>query len=102
LLLSQILQELGWEPLKPSGGVSLLASPKAYKGKQIAYETSLGQTTSVELDNVNITQVIFDCTKLRLISSNIPGFIQFGFSLQEEHYLRAIGALRKFQGMVKW
>ena len=90
-------------PLKPLGGVSLLASPKTYEGKQITYKTTLGSTKMLELDNDNIIKVISDCTNLHLTrssSSSIPGHIQFGFSLPEEEYCRAIEALREFQRMV--
>ena len=101
LLFWQMLGKFGWVPLKPLGGVSLLASPKAYEGKRITYKTSLGSTQMLELDNDNIVKVISDCTNLHLSrSSGIPGYIQFGFSLQEEEYCRAVEALREFQGMV--
>ena len=79
----------------------MIARPIAYQGKQIAYNNASGSTESFELDDVDkIRKAIFSSTKLHLSSSNIAGYVQFGFSLPEEDYLKAVEALRTFQGMV--
>ena len=83
------------------GGVSLIARPTAYEGKQIAYNNGSGSTETFKLNNVDsIKDAIFSATKLHLDTSNIQGYIQFGFSLPEEDYLKAVEALKAFQGMV--
>lgn len=99
-LLCQVLQDYGWEPLKPSGGVSLIARPAAYEGKSVSYKKCDGSTSEVKLDSDTIVTVIFDVTGLQLSKSTatcIPGYCQFGFSLREPEFSKALEALKKIK-----
>jgi methionine S-methyltransferase len=87
--------------VKPLGGVSLIARPTAYEGKQINYDNGSGPAETFTLDGVDtIKNAIFSITKLHLQASNIQGYIRFGFSLPEEDYGKAVEALKTFRKMV--
>ncbi|KAI5072948.1 hypothetical protein GOP47_0013054 [Adiantum capillus-veneris] len=98
--LCQVLQDSGWEPVKPSGGVSLIARPVAYEGKKFCYKKLDGLTTEIELCSSNIMKAILDVTKFHFSntsSSCIPGYCQFGFSLKEQDFLNCLDALKKMK-----
>lgn len=96
-LLCQVLQDCGWEPLEPLGGVSLIARPVAYEGKSVSYKNNGGSIAELGLDTDNIRMAILDMTRLRLRSSIcIPGYCEFGFALGEQDFKKAIDALKRF------
>lgn len=103
-LLCQVLQDCGWEPLKPSGGVSLIARPAAYDGKIVVNKKCNGSISEVKLDGDTIVPAVFDVTGLQLnksSSTGIPGHCQFGFSLGEPEFAKALEALKRMKEVAK-
>lgn len=100
--LCQVLRETGWQPLEPSGGVSLIAQPVAYEGKSLRCKKADGSTAEIELGSSNIMAAISDVTNFHFGGSTscIRGHCQFGFSLKEPDFLNALEALKKLNEVI--
>jgi|GEM_PF-498696 len=96
--LSRVLEECGWEPLAPEGGLFLVARPRAYLGKTIEVETDRGPAT-LELDAQSITQALFWSERLLVngdVWTGIPGWCRFAFAVEEAELAEGIERLRRF------
>ncbi|BBN19534.1 hypothetical protein MPTK1_8g11490 [Marchantia polymorpha subsp. ruderalis] len=97
-LLQKVLLECGWEVIMPSSGISMVASPASYYGKDISHEAS-GAVEKIKLDNKNFTDVLVETTGLHVSSSawtGIPDYVRFVISVKEEDFQKALRCIKSF------
>jgi methionine S-methyltransferase len=91
----------GWTPLRPRGGLFLVARPSAYLGKRFRWPRSDG-ATEVVLDADTIVRALFESTGLLINGATwtgLPGFCRFVHSVAEADFERALRCLAKFQSL---
>ncbi|CAI5472737.1 unnamed protein product [Closterium sp. Yama58-4] len=107
--LCQVLSSCGWDPIRPEGGIFLVARPTAYEGKQFTYQppSTNGdqepQPLRVTLDSVNISEALFSTTGLMINNSDwtsIPGYCRFVLLLDDHRFNLALQCLDKFHKLV--
>ncbi|CAI5936745.1 unnamed protein product [Closterium sp. NIES-64] len=107
--LCQVLSSCGWDPIRPEGGIFLVARPTAYEGKQFTYQppSTNGdqepQPVTVTLDSVNISEALFSTTGLMINNSDwtsIPGYCRFVLLLDDHRFTLALQCLDKFHKLV--
>ena len=95
--LNQVLQELGWRVLAPSGGLFLVASPERYLGKNL-----LVGTTTYCLSGSNINEALYYSVGLLInneVWTGIPGYCRFVLSVEEATFEAGLQKLRAFDGL---
>ncbi|CAI5473750.1 unnamed protein product [Closterium sp. Yama58-4] len=97
--LCQVLSTCGWDPIRPEGGIFLVARPTAYEGKQFTYQppSTNGdqepQPVTVTLDSVNISEALFSSTGLMINNSDwtsIPGYCRFVLLVDDHRFNLAL------------
>ena len=86
----------GWTPLRPRGGLFLVARPTAYLGKRL-------RGTETPLDADNIVPALFESTGLLINGATwtgLPGHCRFVHSVADEDFERALKCLAQFQSLV--
>ncbi|CAI7805078.1 unnamed protein product [Closterium sp. NIES-54] len=109
--LCQVLSTCGWNPIRPEGGIFLVARPTAYEGKQLTYQppSTNGdqepQPVTVTLDSVNISEALFSTTGLMINNSDwtsIPGYCRFVLLLDDHCFTLALQCLDKRRERSWW
>ena len=86
----------GWTPLRPRGGLFLVARPTAYLGKRL-------RGTETPLDADNIVAALFESTGLLINGATwtgLPGYCRFVHSVADEDFERALKCLAQFQSLI--
>ncbi|GJP39522.1 hypothetical protein CLOM_g23885 [Closterium sp. NIES-68] len=107
--LCQVLSTCGWDPIRPEGGIFLVARPTAYEGKQLTYQPPStngdqeAQPVTVTLNSVTISEALFSTTGLMINNSDwtsIPGYCRFVLLLDDHRFNLALHHLHKFHKLV--
>ncbi|WP_027003972.1 aminotransferase class I/II-fold pyridoxal phosphate-dependent enzyme [Hugenholtzia roseola] len=116
--LGEVLEETGWEVVKPMGGLFMVAKPSFYLGKKlsltwlqkIAQKEEKGDKNPKKiekfyiLDSHNISEAIFYSTGLLLNNAQwtgIPLHCRFVLSVEEATFEAALLALEDFYAKVR-
>ncbi|KAL6964507.1 mitochondrial metal transporter [Sarracenia purpurea var. burkii] len=100
--LKETLESCGWEVLESHAGVSMVAKPSAYLGKNI---TLKGDSIAFEakLEDSNIREVVLKATGLCINSASwtgIPGYCRFTIALEGSEFERALACIAKFYSFI--
>nr|Q9SWR3.1 RecName: Full=Methionine S-methyltransferase; AltName: Full=AdoMet:Met S-methyltransferase [Wollastonia biflora]AAD49573.1 methionine S-methyltransferase [Wollastonia biflora] len=101
--LKETLENCGWEVIEARGGVSVIAKPSAYLGKNIKLEKD-GSTWVTKLDGTNIREAMLRATGLCINGpswTGIPDYCRFTFALEDGDFDRALDCIVKFNQLVK-
>ncbi len=96
--LVAVLADCGWEPLRPSGGLFLVARPGAYLGRKLEVATSMG-LREWTLDSENIAEAMFWGVDLMINDSRwtgIPEHCRFVLSVVEDVFEEGLRRIRAF------
>ncbi|CAA2991611.1 Methionine S-methyltransferase [Olea europaea subsp. europaea] len=100
--LKETLEDCGWEVLEAQAGVSIVAKPSAYLGKNVKIKND-SSTRVIKLDDSNIREAMLLSTGLCINSAvwtGIPGYCRFTFALEESDFKRALDCITKFKSIV--
>lgn len=96
--LTAVLQESGWKPIMPQGGLFLVAKPIAFLGKTLSYkQEEIPQETIIDGDT--ITKVLFSRVGLTINSATwtgLPDYCRFVLSVSETDFQEALARIRQF------
>lgn len=98
----QTLETSGWEVLEAQAGVSIVAKPSAYLGKNVKLKNG-ASTREIKLDDSNIREAMLLSTGLCINSAawtGIPGYCRFTIALEESDFKRALDCITKFQSII--
>ncbi|KAL5704795.1 methionine S-methyltransferase [Ranunculus cassubicifolius] len=96
--LKETLKSNGWDVVECYGGVSMVAKPSSYLGKNLkleAFEAKLGDS--------NIREAMLKSTGLCINSGSwtgIPGYCRFTVALEEKEFEQALECITKFHKAV--
>ncbi|KAL5704794.1 methionine S-methyltransferase [Ranunculus cassubicifolius] len=96
--LKETLKSNGWDVVECYGGVSMVAKPSSYLGKNLkleAFEDKLGDS--------NIREAMLKSTGLCINSGSwtgIPGYCRFTVALEEKEFEQALECITKFHKAV--
>ena len=96
--LTEVLQECGWTPIMPQGGLFLVAKPDAFLGKTLSYEQEEIKQETV-IDGNSITTVLFSLVGLTINSATwtgLPDYCRFVLSVSETNFQEVLKRIRKF------
>ena len=96
--LTQVLQECGWIPIIPQGGLFLVAKPHAFLGKTLSYERD-GIKQKIAIDGDSITNILFSQVGLTINSATwtgLPNYCRFVLSVSEPKFQEALTRIRQF------
>lgn len=96
--LSACLTRCEWGVLPPAGGLFLVATPRAYFGKQIVLAEA-----QITLTNENIAATIFSATGLAINGSEwtgIPGYCRFVLSVSEAEFEAGLEKIAAFYELI--
>ena len=96
--LTEVLQEYGWTPIMPQGGLFLVAKPNAFLGKTLSYEQEEIKQETV-IDGDSITTVLFSRVGLTINSATwtgLPNYCRFVLSVSETEFQEALKRIRQF------
>lgn len=99
--LKETLEKCGWEVVKCSGGVSVVAKPSAYLNKVV--KMSAGGANEVKLDDSTMREAIVKTTGLCINSGSwtgIAGYCRFTIALEESEFERALDCIVKFKSVI--
>ena len=97
-LLTTTLQESGWTPIIPQGGLFMVAKPSAFLGKTLSYEQD-GQKYKTVIDGDSIATVLFSTVGLNINSAtwtSLPNYCRFVLSGSETKFQGALQRIREF------
>ncbi len=97
-LLTTTLQESGWTPIIPQGGLFLVAKPSAFLGKTLSYEED-GKKYETVIDGDTIATVLFSTVGLNINSAtwtSLPNYCRFVLSVSETKFQGALQRIREF------
>ncbi|CAA3030521.1 methionine S-methyltransferase [Olea europaea subsp. europaea] len=100
--LKETLETSGWEVLEAQAGVSIVAKPSAYLGKNVKLKNG-ASTREIKLDDSNIREAMLLSTGLCINSAawtGIPGYCRFTIALEESDFKRALDCITKFQSII--
>ncbi|KAA8536634.1 hypothetical protein F0562_029112 [Nyssa sinensis] len=100
--LKETLENCGWEVLDAHAGVSMVAKPSAYLGKNIKLKVD-ATACAAKLDDSNIREVMLKATGLCINSSSwtgIPGYCRFTIALEDSEFERALDCIVKFKSVI--
>ncbi|KAL8254966.1 hypothetical protein R6Q59_033187 [Mikania micrantha] len=101
--LKETLENCGWEVIEAHGGVSLIAKPSTYIGKNIKLEKD-GSMWETKLNDTNIREAMLRATGLCINGpswTGIPGYCRFTFALEDGDFDQALDCIVKFKQLVK-
>ncbi|XP_052206046.1 LOW QUALITY PROTEIN: methionine S-methyltransferase [Diospyros lotus] len=101
--LKEVLENCGWEVLEAHAGVSMVAKPSAYLGKNVTLEKD-GTTFKATLDDSNIREAMLKATGLCINSASwtgIPGYCRFTIALEDSEFECALDCIVRFKNVVK-
>lgn len=110
--LVEVLSQSGWEPLRPQGGLFLVARPAGYEGRTLKYSLPSDGPSSdqgapdekeVRLDSTSIVEALFATTGLLISGSEaigLPGYCRFVVSLEEDKFAAGLSCIRRFHSFV--
>jgi methionine S-methyltransferase len=93
------LQNNGWEPLKPQGGLFLVAKPVSYFGHSFEW-----QDKSWLLDGDSITEAIFYSTGLAINNATwtgLEGYCRFVLSTSDLEFEKSLHCIEQFYQLFK-
>uniref|UniRef100_A0A1J3D466 methionine S-methyltransferase n=1 Tax=Noccaea caerulescens TaxID=107243 RepID=A0A1J3D466_NOCCA len=99
--LKEVLEKSGWEVIEPSGGISMVAKPKAYLNKRV--KVKAGEGEEVELTDSKMRDVFLSHTGVCLNSGSwtgIPGYCRFTFALEDSEFDKAIESIAQFKSVL--
>ena len=102
LRLCESLRQTGWKPLKPRGGLFLVARPVSFEGERLRWQSANGEIEAV-LDADRIVQALFDTTGLLINGATwtgLPGYCRFVHSVANADFERALQCLSQFHSKV--
>ena len=97
-LLATTLQESGWTPMIPQGGLFLVAKPSAFLGKTLCYEQD-GKKQETVIDGDTIATILFSTVGLtinRATWTSLPNYCRFVLSVSETEFQGALQKIREF------
>ncbi|KAK9054827.1 hypothetical protein SSX86_025906 [Deinandra increscens subsp. villosa] len=100
--LKETLESCGWEVIETRGGVSVIAKPSAYLGKNIKVEKD-GCTWEAKLNDTNIREAMLRATDLCINGpswTGIPGYCRFTLALEDADFDRALVGIQKLKQLV--
>ncbi|KAG8490978.1 hypothetical protein CXB51_014106 [Gossypium anomalum] len=108
--LKEVLENCGWDVLRPCAGVSMVAKP-SFLGKAVKVNHSLKHTGSgekdatyeIKLTDASLREAIAKTTGLCINSGSwtgIPGYCRFTIALEESEFEQALACLVKFKSIV--
>lgn len=105
-----MLEKNGWDVLEPSAGISMVAKPSAYLGKEASIRmppkdgaTEESPEQKVKIDDSNIREAIYRATGLCINSSRwtgIPGYCRFTIAAEDREFELALECIAKFKSLV--
>ncbi|KAK1434529.1 hypothetical protein QVD17_00276 [Tagetes erecta] len=101
--LKETLENCGWEVIEARGGVSVIAKPSAYIGKNIKLEKD-GSTWETKLNGTNIRDAMLRATGLCINGASwtgLPDYCRFTFALEDGDFDQALDCIVKFKELVK-
>ena len=87
-LLTTTLEESGWTPMIPQGGLFLIAKPSAFLGKTLSYEEA-GKKYEIVIDGDTIATVLFSQVELTINSAtwtSLPNYCRFVFLYRKPNF----------------
>jgi methionine S-methyltransferase len=96
--LVEVLQQSGWTPITPQGGLFLVAKPSTFLGKTLAYERE-GKQIETIINGDTITKILFDRANLAINSATwtgIPNYCRFVLSGSESEFQEALTRIKNF------
>ena len=96
--LAAVLQDCGWTPIIPQGGLFLVAKPDVFLGKTLFYEQE-GIKQETVIDGDSITIVLFSRVGLTINSATwtgLPDYCRFVLSVSETEFQEALKRMRQF------
>ncbi|CAI9770170.1 unnamed protein product [Fraxinus pennsylvanica] len=100
--LKETLEKCGWEVLEAQAGVSIVAKPSAYLGKNVKIKNGAG-ARAIKLDDSNVREAMLLSTGLCINSAawtGIPGYCRFTIALEESDFKRALDCITKFKSVI--
>ncbi|XP_012450015.1 methionine S-methyltransferase [Gossypium raimondii] len=108
--LKEVLENCGWDVLRPCAGVSMVAKP-SFLGKAVKVNHSLKHTGSgeqdatyeIKLTDASLREAVAKTTGLCINSGSwtgIPGYCRFTIALEESEFEQALACLVKFKSIV--
>lgn len=104
-----MLEKNGWDVLRPSAGISMVAKPSAYLGKSVSIsippkDTAAGEGSEqkIKIDDSNIREALYKSIGLCINSSHwtgIPGYCRFTFAAEDQEFERALECIAKFKSI---
>jgi len=94
-MLCEHLTRLGWEVVKPEGGLFVCASPRKYLNGIAQSADSNARTSAAD----SIADAIFKSTGLLINGSTwtgLPGYLRFVVSVEENEFASAVKKLQEF------
>ncbi|GAB4549898.1 MAG: hypothetical protein Tsb0014_44510 [Pleurocapsa sp.] len=94
--LTQVLQECGWTPIMPQGGLFLVAKPTAFLGKTLS-----DKQDEIVINGDSITKILFHRVGLTINSATwtgLPDYCRFVLSVSEADFQEALLRIRRFYG----
>jgi methionine S-methyltransferase len=88
--LTEVLQQSGWTPIIPQGGLFLVAKPTAFLDKTIS---------NIVIDGDSITNILFEQVGLTINSATwtgLPDYCRFVLSVSETEFPTALIRIRQF------
>ncbi|KAK4800413.1 hypothetical protein SAY86_020900 [Trapa natans] len=109
--LKEVLGKNGWDVLEPSAGISMVAKPSAYLGKEVSISVpqkdmptkESPEEKKIKIDNSNIREAIYRATGLCINSSQwtgIPCYCRFTIAGEESEFQHALECIAKFRSLV--
>ncbi|MBA0568582.1 hypothetical protein Golob_006067 [Gossypium lobatum] len=106
----EVLENCGWDVLRPCAGVSMVAKP-SFLGKAVKVNHSLKHTGSgeqdatyeIKLTDASLREAVAKTTGLCINSGSwtgIPGYCRFTIALEESEFEQALACLVKFKSIV--
>jgi methionine S-methyltransferase len=99
--LTKALKKFQWQPLAPSGGLFMVASPVEFMGKSLTYKKG-NENVTVVIDSENISDALFYTTGLLINNSRwtgIPGHCRFVLSVDDLVFNKALDCLKQFASL---
>ncbi len=96
--LTEVLQQSGWTPIIPQGGLFLVAKPTAFLGRTMSYQSE-EIAREIVIDGDSITTVLFNRIGLTINSSTWTGlsdYCRFVLSVSETEFQEALQRIRQF------
>lgn len=101
--LCGVLEECGWEPVRPRGGLFVVARPTSYEDRHLELVTDQGRRR-FHLRDDELVEALLTTTGLLINGpgwTGLPRYFRFVLSVEENTFDEALDCLRRFHRLVQ-